>query len=457
MISPKNIAIFHYQVGNTDGVSLEIEKWQTALENLGHNVILCAGDLGVRDGCLIPEMYHHLSDIELIDRNSFRKLTDFSVSQLWEEISQRARSLEIKFEEFIRLNQIDLLLPNNLWSVAMNLPASIALENVRRRLALPAVAHHHDFYWERKGDINLTCYPIMDIADRYLPPHKSEIRHVVINSMAKYELSERKGVDSVVIPNVMDFDSTEGQADDYNRDLRARIGIKPNDIFILQATRIVTRKAIELAIDLVRALNEPQRREKLRNNGLFNGQKFSEESEIVLVLAGYDKDDSSGTYLKRLLKKAAMENVTIKHIAPIIENTRSEYGESKLYSLWDCYASADLVTYPSIWEGWGNQLLEALRAHLPVVLFEYPVFAEDIKPSGLDVVSLGEEIIDQDENGLLKVPEEIIQQAADACVKLLTDREYRESVTDKNFNICQNTYSLKTLQKQLSDMLESLS
>lgn len=52
----------------------------------------------------------------------------------------------------------------------------------------------------------------------------------------------------------MDFDSTEGQLDEYNRDLRARIGLKPNDIFILQATRIVTRKAIELAIDLVRAL-----------------------------------------------------------------------------------------------------------------------------------------------------------------------------------------------------------
>lgn len=457
MTSSKNIAIFHYQVGNTDGVSLEIEKWQTALENLGHKVTLCAGDLGVRDGYLIPDMYHHLSDIEQIDRNSFRKLTDFSVSQLWDEISIRARSLEIKFEEFILSNQIDLLLPNNLWSVAMNLPAAVALENVRRKLALPAIAHHHDFYWERKGDINLTCYPVMEIADRYLPPHKPDIRHVVINSLAKDELYERKGVDAVVVPNVMDFDSTEGQLDEYNRDLRARIGLKPNDIFILQATRIVTRKAIELAIDLVRALNEPQRRVELNIMGLFNGQKFSEDSDIVLVLAGYDKDDSTGTYLQRLLEKAARENVKIKYIAPIIANARHEDAESKLYSLWDCYASADLVTYPSVWEGWGNQLLEALRARLPVVLFEYPVFTADIKASGLDVVSLGEEIVGMDENRLLKVPEESIQKAADACVKLLANPNYRESVTEKNFRICQKTYSLTRLQEQLNALLESLS
>ena len=180
---------------------------------------------------------------------------------------------------------------------------------------------------------------------------------MVINSLAKYELYERKGVDAVVVPNVMDFDSTEGQLDEYNRDLRARIGLKPNDIFILQATRIVTRKAIELAIDLVRALNEPQRRAELNKMGLFNGQKFSEDSDIVLVLAGYDKDDSTGTYLQRLLEKAARENVKIKRIAPIVANTRQEHADKKLYSLWDCYASADLVTYPSDWEGWGNQML----------------------------------------------------------------------------------------------------
>jgi hypothetical protein len=42
----KTIGIFHYQVGRTDGVSLEIAKWKRVLEEMGHTVYLCAGDLG---------------------------------------------------------------------------------------------------------------------------------------------------------------------------------------------------------------------------------------------------------------------------------------------------------------------------------------------------------------------------------------------------------------------------
>jgi Na+-transporting NADH:ubiquinone oxidoreductase subunit NqrC len=42
----RNIGITHYQVGHTDGVSLEIEKWQRIFEEMGHHVYLCAGDLG---------------------------------------------------------------------------------------------------------------------------------------------------------------------------------------------------------------------------------------------------------------------------------------------------------------------------------------------------------------------------------------------------------------------------
>ena len=45
--------------------------------------------------------------------------------------------------------------------------------------------------------------------------------------------------------------------------------------------------------------------------------------------------------------------------------------------------TSDFVTYPSLWEGWGNQLLEALRARLPLMLFEYPVYQADIKSKGL--------------------------------------------------------------------------
>lgn len=41
----KTIGILHNQVGGTDGVSLKIDKWKLLLEEMGHTVHLCAGDL----------------------------------------------------------------------------------------------------------------------------------------------------------------------------------------------------------------------------------------------------------------------------------------------------------------------------------------------------------------------------------------------------------------------------
>jgi len=63
----KSIGIFHYKVGGTDGVSLEIDKWRRVLEAMGHTVHLCAGDLGSAEGSLIREMYHHLPEIKRLD------------------------------------------------------------------------------------------------------------------------------------------------------------------------------------------------------------------------------------------------------------------------------------------------------------------------------------------------------------------------------------------------------
>ena len=51
----KTIGIFHYQVGRTDGVSLEIDKWKQVLEEMGHTVYLCAGDRWVVLGNLQPD------------------------------------------------------------------------------------------------------------------------------------------------------------------------------------------------------------------------------------------------------------------------------------------------------------------------------------------------------------------------------------------------------------------
>ncbi len=449
----KTIGIFHYQVGRTDGVSLEIEKWQRVLEEMGHTVHLCAGDLGAAQGTLIPEMYHHRADAERLNYNTFTRLRDYPDDAAYRaELLSLTGVIERKMRAFVEDKGIDFLIPQNVWSVAANPAVGIALARVMRDLQLPALAHNHDFYWERTGPLALTCASAVDLADEYLPPHDPLARHVVINSLAQERLLARKGIHSTVVPNIFDFDSPPWQPDDYNRDFRARLGLRQNDLFILQATRIVARKGIELAVDFVRALNAPQRRALLHRRGLYDGRPFDADSRIVLVLAGYAQDDLSG-YTAHLKAKIERAGVDALFIEKLIGGQRQTSGGEKIYSLWDSYVYADFVTYPSLWEGWGNQFLEALRARLPILLFEYPVYRADIAARGFRVLSLGTDVTGRDDLGLAQVAPQVMERAADEAVALLTDARLRAETVEHNFRLGREYYSLDSLRGYLAPLM----
>jgi glycosyltransferase involved in cell wall biosynthesis len=452
----KNIAIFHYQVGHTDGVSLEIDKWKRVFEEMGHHVTLCAGELGTTPGTLIREMYHHIPEIKLLNRNTFVRLQDIDAAGYASELARWKDILVRGLRNFLREKEISLLVSQNIWCVAANPPLAVALEQVRREFNLPAMAHHHDFYWERTSGVALTCAEAIELADKYLPPRDPSIQHVVINSLAQRELQARKGIPSTVVPNVFDFDAPPWEIDAFNHDLRERIGLKENDLMILQATRIVQRKGIEMAIDFVQALNSPSRRADMEQRGLYDGRKFSKDSRIVLVLAGYTLDDITGSYLNLLKSKARRSGVEMIHIGEIVGHERGERFKQKIYSLWDTYAHADFVTYPSLWEGWGNQFLEAVRACLPIVIYDYPVYRSDIKDKGFQTVSLGSEINGRDDLGLAVAPRDKVEAAADQTVRLLTHAGERAQFVEHNFKIGQEYYSMEALHNYLNPLVNQV-
>lgn len=453
MVKNKTIGIFHYQVGRTDGVSLELEKWQHIFEELGYKVHLCAGDLGSAQGTLIEEMYHHLPEIERLSYNTFKELLDFDAEGYKKELYYWANILEERFREFVQEKNIDFLVPQNMWCVGANPAVAIALERIRREFDLPALAHNHDFYWERSEGVALTCSAAIELADKYLPPRSPKIKHVVINSLSQQELAERKGVKSTIVPNTFDFESPPWQADDYNSDFRERIGLKENDIFLLQATRIVARKGIELALDFAKALNSSSRRLQFKAKGLYNGRTFTDDSRVVLVLAGYDRDDVGGEYIEKLRHKAEEESIDMIHVGDLIGHGRQIRSGEKFYSLWDSYVFADFVTYPSLWEGWGNQFLEALRARLPIMLFEYPVYKADIKEKGFRVVSLGSSVNEYNPQGLAQVAPQAIESATDQAVELLTNRTLRQEVVEHNFQLGRQNYSMDALRRHLAPLM----
>ena len=451
-----NIGIFHYIANFTDGVSLEMNKWKQVFEEMGHTVHICAGKFGSADETVIEEMYHHRPDARLLTTNTFKSFQNYRNEAIYRaELYRLARIIEEKMGAFVEDKQINFLVPQNVWSVAANPAAAIALTNIMRKYKIPALAHNHDFYFERTNGFALTNGTAVELADLYLPPRDPLAKHVVINSLAQRQLLDRKGIPSTVVPNIFDFDAPPWEPDEYNQDFRERIGLRENDIFVLQATRIVTRKGIELAIDFVHALNSPERRAQLKAKGLHNGRSFNDDSRIVLVLAGYAMDDVTGRYKSLLEHKAEQMEVEALFIEDMVSESRMKRDGEKIYSLWDTYVYADFVTYPSLWEGWGNQLLEAIRAKLPMMLFEYPVFEADLKDKGIKVVSLGNKITGRDEQGLVTVATEVIEKAGDEGIALLTNAKLRQDTVDHNFKVGKKHFSMDALYIYLEQLMQS--
>jgi len=158
------------------------------------------------------------------------------------------------------------------------------------------------------------------------------------------------------------------------------------------------------------------------------------------------------TYKQKLIDKAERGGVELLFIEDRVGADRSTREDQKIYSLWDTYPAADLVTYPSLWEGWGNQLLEAVKAKLPFLLFEYPVYKNDIKDKDFQVISLGDQVLDYDEEGLARVDDRIIEEAADQAVDLLTDAVLRQGVVDHNYRVAQEHFSLDSLRFYLEPL-----
>lgn len=446
-------AFFQNRLGRTDGVSLEVDKWRTILrDRWGHQVLYCSGNDDVAGNIVIPELYAHHPVTWKILQNGTVAFRDYgSEAEFEAEIYAHADIIEQKILEVIQRYKIELLLPNNLCSGGFQPAAAIAFHRVIRKTGLPAIMHSHDFYFEDSGEVEATCHTVTSIYDRYFPAKLPNVQHVVINRIAHSEIARRKSIDATVVPNVFDFEQSPWVRDEYNEDMRAAFGISACDLVFLQATRVLNRKGLELAIDLIAMLGSPSNRESLEGVQTSGGGLFCEESRIVLFCAGIvETIGISGNYWAALLEKARLSGVVLVSVGNRVRHSRGTDAHGrKIWSLWDSYTIADFVTYPSLWEGWGNQFIEAVFSKLPVIVFEYPVWKSDLGGDGFSVISLGDTLTGKDDNGLVLAPPEAVRRAAAEVIDLLHDPQKRKEQTEKNFIIGKRLYSLDALERKI--------
>jgi len=444
------IALCHFRVGEIDGVSLEMDKWKMTLEELGHHVIYIAGSSGSLDNVeIIQELHYNDADNNKIVENAYIRYHSFNSEQSFKnKIENIAKSIEEKLINIIEKNKIDILIVNNIFSLGWNLSAGVGFFSAIKKTDVKCICHHHDFSWERKKYSNPTLPFIADYLNNYFPPKHTRLKHIVINSIAQKELLKRKNIKSIIIPNVFDFDKV-WKIDDYNFDFRESFGIKKNDLIVLQATRIVKRKGIELAIDFVAELCKNKHR--LIGKKLYNNLIFTANNNIVFLMVGSNEDDP---YFEKITKYAHKKQIVIKWVNKNIDHLRSQKNDTKTYSLWDAYVHCDIVAYTSLLEGWGNQFIEALVAKKIIISYQYPVFKNDIIPLKFNTVDLGNKH-NLKEDGLTQVNHTIIVKAVNDCIALILNKEKYKQTVLENYNIGKKNLSLNTLKKLLKPIVEN--
>jgi glycosyltransferase involved in cell wall biosynthesis len=427
------IALCHFRVGETDGVSLEMDKWKKALVQLGHEVVYIAGSDPHNEAIIIPELHYQHPLNNTIVKQAFEESSEkWSEEELKTQIYKLSDSIESALHKIIKEHQIDVLVPNNILSLGWGLSAGIAFTNAIRNSDVKAVCRHHDFHWERVLYSQPKFETVRNILNRYFPPADKKIKHLCINHIAQQELWNRFAINSEVIPNVFDFEEALMTKDDFNKDMRAAFGFSDDDIIVLQATRVVERKGIELAIDFVAEL-----------------QKLTNE-KVHLVLAGQSESEK---YYRNIIKYSSQKQVSIKDISKRVAHQRSDSSKEKIYSLWDAYSMADMVSYPSLLEGWGNQFIEALVARLPILVYEYPVFKTDIKNYGFSVISLGDQ--HSKAQDLVKVDENRVKDAAKEALKHLSSPSFANEIANNNYQLAQAELSISKLQQLLKPIFNN--
>ena len=403
----KHIGFVSTRFAGTDGVSLEAAKWSEILERSGHRCFWFAGELD-RDperSLMVPEAFFKHETNKAIDVEVFgRKRRSPETTQAIHDLRTR---LKKRLYEFIDRFQIDMLVAQNLLTIPMHLPLGLAMTEVIAETLIPTVAHHHDFYWERT---RFSVNAVGDYLRMAFPPNLPNIEHVVINSAAQEELALRTGISSVVIPNVLDFDNPPQSYEKDTKAFRRGIGLDPDDFLILQPTRIVQRKGIEHAIDLVHQLRNPR----------------------FKLMISHEAGDEGYEYAEWLADHARERGVDLRLIG-----TRTP-DQPDRPSLWDLYAHADFITYPSLYEGFGNAFLEAVYYQKPLLINRYAIFVRDIEPKGFDLIVM---------DGFLT------RKNVQKVREVIENPALRKQMTVHNYAVAARHFGYVTLRRQLENLM----
>ncbi len=318
--------------------------------------------------------------------------------------------------EFVKRFEIDILIVENALLHPDARAAGRALTHFITETGIPTIAHHHDFYWERT---RFSVNAINDILDMAFPPTSTAIQHVTINTLAQEQLAMRKGDSSILIPNVLDFEQPPP----------ARTPTPPNSATTwarlprrhhLQPTRVVPRK--DRALDRA---DGAARRSPLQTDRFCTSRATKEASTCKTCRKWPSRRASTCVSCTRTSPRPAPSTPK----APLLHAGRRLFPR-RISS-----------PTPSLYEGFGNALLEAFYYRKPVLVNRYAIFISDIEPKGFRTITM---------DGFPRA--DVVQQVR----HVIADPDFRREMVDHNYELCKAFFSYTVLRRRLRVLITNI-
>jgi glycosyltransferase involved in cell wall biosynthesis len=232
----------------------------------------------------------------------------------------------------------DLLIVDNVCSLPLNVEAARTVARVAAKHRGRVVLRHHDLPWQRRT--------LKDFESEF-PPRIDGALHATVNLRSRRELQARTYDGTVTVHNYFDLDPPVGERDAT----RKSFGFSDDEFVCFQPARAIERKNVPGGLRLAQRLHE-----------------LAPDLSLRYWLSGPAEDGYQPT-LDRILERTTL---------PVTLGRADSAG--------DAYAAADLVVFPSTWEGFGNPIIESIAYRRACIAFPYPVLAE-IRAAGVRVFS----------------------------------------------------------------------
>jgi glycosyltransferase involved in cell wall biosynthesis len=358
------IGIVHYTAPpkQVAGVEVVMDYHSRFLTEQGYNVSLIFGKGG---GLNYKNLVEH--EVSLLSPENPR------VQMVQKEIFEKAEETEefrklksdIKQELRKLFADLDSCIVHNIPSMPFNFAATAAINELADKMDVDFIFWLHDTILVREewkdfiGKFPLT-----------LLHHKDEkVTFVTTTSFRAKQFASLEEPYKIpkmtVIPNGVSVEEYL-KIDETTKQLMKRLSLSFNDFIIVTPVRVVPRKNIELALNVVHELSH-----------------ISGKRRIKLLITGPPGvDPESAAYeskLKEIIKMRRLQDKVI--FCHELINFRRQFSGNRIvkWSVADIYNIADLVFIPSKEEGFGLPVIEAGAARKPIFCSRIPPFQELIR------------------------------------------------------------------------------